>query len=472
VSEAHEPLLARAVAAARASGAAQLAVVGRALSHDEAARDPLDAFAAAQRDEPRFFLARPSEGMAWIGIGACAELATEGAERLAHAGALLREHAARMHVANGVPAPWLGGFAFSPRAPRAESAWRSFGSCRFALPRAWRVDAPDGARIGCAIRIAPSDELGSARVALGLAWQRAEALASAPPAAAATQREPALRLERPARGYRRLVAEALDAIAKGEADKLVVARAIECRGIATLAETLRALRAEHPRCATFAVAPSAPAGAELAFTGATPELLVRLSGGAVEAQALAGSARRGRTAAGDGRARRELLASAKERCEHEHVVASLRRALAPLCAELRVPEAPRALALGDVQHLETPIRARLAGGVRAGALELAERLHPSPAISGAPRDAAAAWLAANEPLERGWYAGAVGVLDASGDGELHVALRCALLEGERARLYAGAGVVSGSRPDAEARETRMKLRAVLRALRGASRATG
>jgi isochorismate synthase len=463
VSAADERLLERALAAARASGEPQLAIAGRALSREEAARDPILAFASAPPDGERFFLERPRAGAALVAVGACAEIATDGAQRLERAGALLRELAPRTHASEGAAARWAGGFAFAPEAPRADGAWRAFPSCRFVLPRAWLARAAGGGELGAAVCVAPADELPALIALLARARAEAESLAEAasiPPAARCESASTSLRLVRPARGYRRRVAEALDAIAKGDAEKLVVARAIDCRGAPPpLAATLRALRDAHPRCASFAIAPQRGT----AFLGATPELLVRVVRGAVEAQALAGSARRGETA---------LLASAKERSEHALVVDSIQDALGPLCDTLCAPAAPRALELGEIQHLETPVRGRLAAGVRAGALELAARLHPSPAIAGTPREAALGWLAQHEALERGWYAGGIGVLGADGDGELHVALRCALLHEGGARLYAGAGIVTGSRPAAEERETRLKLRAVLRALREASRARG
>ncbi len=481
MSAEHDATLSAALLAASASGETQCVVVERTLTPEEAARDALDAFASARGE--RFYLERPSAGAALLALGACATIESAGANRLEHAAALLRSQAARVHCAPGASARWVGGFAFAPDAVREDGDWGAFGSCRFVLPRTLIARDARGARLTCAIRIEPSDRMESARAALARARDPAEASlrreVATRPAEASLRPERGsvahcrarseLRLLRPDAGYPRLVSKALDAIAKGGVDKLVVARAVECSVVHTpLTRILRALRGAHASCTTFALAPRAAT----AFFGATPELLVRVEAGMLEVQALAGSARRGSTLARDARERSDLLASAKERGEHEHVVASLRRALGPLCAELSEPATPRALALGDVQHLETRLRGRLATGVRAGALELAARLHPSPAVAGAPRDAAERWLAEHEPLERGWYSGAIGWLDANGDGELYVALRCALLRAERARLFAGAGIVAGSRPAAEARETRLKLRAVFHALREASHARG
>ena len=220
---------------------------------------------------------------------------------------------------------------------------------------------------------------------------------------------------------------------------------------------LDTLRRVHPSCASFAVGrPGAT------FLGAAPERLVQLDGRRVETAALAGSARRGRNPEEDARLARELCESKKEQAEHAVVVRALREALSESCDEIAAPEAPRLLRLEGIQHLETP----LVGTLRdeASVLELAGRLHPTPAVAGAPQQAALAWIAQREELERGWYAGAIGVVRHDGGGEFCVALRSALLCGENAHLFAGAGIVAGSDPDAELRETRLKLRAMLGAL--------
>ena len=195
------------------------------------------------------------------------------------------------------------------------------------------------------------------------------------------------------------------------------------------------------------------------FLGASPEQLIRLSKGRLQTAALAGSAPRGHSPEEDARLGRKLLESKKDQAEHAVVVRALRERLASCCEKLEIPEAPRLRGLAGIQHLETPIRGRLREDLHV--LELAGRLHPSPAVAGFPRSGALAWLREHEGLERGWYAGAVGVVDAQGDGEFCTALRSALLRGGEARLFAGAGIVEGSKPRAELRETRLKLRALL-----------
>jgi isochorismate synthase EntC len=174
---------------------------------------------------------------------------------------------------------------------------------------------------------------------------------------------------------------------------------------------------------------------------------------------VAGSAPRGRSPEEDDRLGTALRESKKEQEEHAAVVRALREALAPLCVVLDVPEAPRLLRVEGIQHLETPIAGTLRDDAKL--FELAGRLHPTPAVAGAPREAALAWLAEHEALVRGWYGGGVGFLDAAGGGELCAGLRSALVCGSDARLYAGAGIVAASDPEAELVETRLKLRALL-----------
>jgi salicylate biosynthesis isochorismate synthase/menaquinone-specific isochorismate synthase len=193
----------------------------------------------------------------------------------------------------------------------------------------------------------------------------------------------------------------------------------------------------------------------------------------VATAALAGSAPRGRHPDEDRALGEALLASAKERSEHAYVVDALRGALADRCTSIDVPQAPRLRALFGIQHLETPIRGELLsdGGHETDILGLVEALHPTPAVGGVPRPAAECWLRENEGLDRGWYAAPIGWLDLAGGGDFRVALRSGLIrnglaaKGEsgasRARLFAGAGLVEGSDPEAELVETRIKLRALL-----------
>jgi len=152
------------------------------------------------------------------------------------------------------------------------------------------------------------------------------------------------------------------------------------------------------------------------------------------------------------------------------VVEAIREAMAAACTEVTVADAPRLVRISNVQHLYTQVQGRLRD--RHGLLDLAGRLHPTPAVGGMPRAAALAWIAAREGFERGWYAGAVGWLDAGGDGELAVAIRSALLRGSRATLFAGCGIVGDSDPEAEYAESCLKLRPLAEALEAPAALSG
>lgn len=256
--------------------------------------------------------------------------------------------------------------------------------------------------------------------------------------------------------WARRVQAALGAIAAGRLSKVVLARAVR-RDLPAgqrwdAARSWARLARVHPGAAAFLWREGGAA-----FVGATPEVLLRLRGAALETVALAGTAGRGADPAEDARLGAALLASDKERREHAAPVAAIEAALAAGGARGVRTGAARLRRLTHVQHLETPIRAERG---REGLLELAGRLHPTPATGGTPREPALAWLAAHERLERGAYAAPLGWLTPAGDGALVVALRSALFRGGSAWSFAGAGIVAGSDPAAEWAETELKLRAV------------
>jgi salicylate biosynthesis isochorismate synthase len=246
----------------------------------------------------------------------------------------------------------------------------------------------------------------------------------------------------------------------GDAAKVVLAREVIARGdgVVSAGMVARSLRAAYPSCFTYLVT-----GADgTAFAGASPELLVRRSGGRAFSQPMAGSVARGANEADDDRLARELVESAKDNAEHriasEFVVEALRKFSRTV--EAREPEVVR---FTNIQHLATTITAELAKPA-VEALDLAAALHPTPAVGGWPRPAAEALIDELEGLERGWYAGAVGWTDGQGDGEFAVALRCGLLWEDGARLYAGVGVMPDSDPARELEETELKFKALLMAL--------
>jgi len=263
-----------------------------------------------------------------------------------------------------------------------------------------------------------------------------------------------------------LVEEAVGEIDGGRFAKVVLAREVEVVANRDIhVETVvRRLRSLYPACTI--VNAEAAGDRSARFIAASPELLVSRLGDRVRSHPLAGTVPRSGDPAADRALAEALLGSAKDRAEHAWVVDDVRAALTPWCAELAVPAAPSIVSFRNVSHLGTLIEGRLAGQAadRPAALTLAAALHPTAAVGGTPRDAALGWLGDHERLDRGPYAGPVGWTDARGDGEWVVGIRSAVVDGARARLFAGVGVVAGSDPASELAETQFKLQALLAAV--------
>jgi menaquinone-specific isochorismate synthase len=267
--------------------------------------------------------------------------------------------------------------------------------------------------------------------------------------------------------WERAVSSAVASIQAGDLRKVVLARDLYAVASDEIdARVLLARLAErYPDCWTFSCA---------GLVGATPELYIRREGAAVSSLVLAGTTRRGGSDAEDARLGAALLASAKDVEEHRYAVADVRKALSPFCDRLDIDAEPSLLRLANVQHLATHVTGRLAatqvpgtGGVlgeHASSLALAAALHPTAAVGGTPSGTAMELIRELEGMDRGRYAAPVGWVDANGNGEWGIALRSAELDGRRARLFAGCGIVADSDPVAELAEAQNKFRAMQDAL--------
>lgn len=352
---------------------------------------------------------------------------------------------------------FVGGAAFAPGAAD-RAPWSGFGDAWFALPR-WTY-VHDGPRALLVLAVDARD------VAQATRWREELAIFRAALCGDFVSRyQPAMvELARAdAAQWHDQVTEITDAIAQGAVSKVVAARTaiVVLAAPVRAAELLAALDDRHADCVRVLIKPPC-AGALIA---ATPERLVHRDGDHVQCDALAGSiARTGDLDA----ATATLRASAKDRREHQLVVDAIRTALTDAGAQvvepavLSEPAEPAVRVLRHVIHLHTPFRAVLR--TPRHVLELAARLHPTPAVGGTPTDVAGEWIRTREPVARGWYAAPVGWFDLEGNGELAVALRSGVIAGHRAHLWAGAGIVAGSDPDRELAETEIKLRAMLGAL--------
>lgn len=339
----------------------------------------------------------------------------------------------------------LGGFAFAPdREP--EHPWSGFPPVLFRVPD---------------LAVTTTCGRTYARGDLSLLEQPGT---WAGPQARRLRPEPA----RPEPRWLDAAGQAVDRLRSGEASKVVLAREVVAHGDGVLGagRVVRSLHRAHPGCFTYLV--SGADGA--AFAGATPELLVRRLGSMAGSQPMAGSVRRGADRTEDDALARALRSGHKDSQEHRLTARHVAAALEP-CSRRVDPGQPEIVRLANIQHLATTVLADLQDPPPT-VLELGARLHPTPAVNGTPPLAARGLIDDLEGMERGWYGGAVGWMDEQGDGELAVAIRCGLLLGDRAHLYAGCGILPESDPEAELAETRLKLQVLLGALQAAGGVEG
>ncbi len=274
------------------------------------------------------------------------------------------------------------------------------------------------------------------------------------------------------------IAKAVQAIRSGSLEKVVLAEAVDL-SLATpppIPTVLAYLEQRYVGCSVFAFAEGIspreawPLGGqgepfyspERVFLGASPERLLSVWQGQIQIDALAGSVARGETVSQDQALARQLLQSSKDRQEHQLVVQSVAEALRQVGIQPHIPSQPRLLQLANIQHLQTLIQAEMPPDLHL--FDLLACLHPTAAVGGYPRQAAVDWIAATEPFDRSGYAAPLGWVDLQGNGEFVVAIRSALLCGNRARLYAGAGIVADSCPEQEVAEIRLKLQSLAQAL--------
>jgi isochorismate synthase len=421
--------------------------------------------AARRPAEDRFFcLDQPDrDGHALAALGTAALVEARGADRFREAaaaclslaeGAAVGDRAGDRAAPEGAGPVWVGGFAFAPDGGAAPE-WSSLAPAQLVLPELSLARGAGEARMTLSALL-QGDEAPDA-VVERLAARAAGLRAAEPPL---LDPDPVWRSQvasaAPPEHFEAAVARAVERIEAGEIEKVVLAREVRVHASRPFdpAPIHGALRAGFPSCFCYLVGTP-----EVAFCGASPELLVRREGERAQTVALAGTTRRSADPAVDRHLGEQLLSSAKNRAEQAIVARRIERRLEPLSVWVAAAEEPGLVKVQNVQHLATPIRAQLADPVPA--VELAGALHPTPAVGGEPWEAAEPLIPALEGLDRGWYAGTVGWTDLAEDGEFCVALRCALLRDRVAHVYAGNGIVRDSDPSDELAETEVKLDALL-----------
>ena len=380
-------------------------------------------------DSPVTWL-RKGEGL--VGWGVAAEIRTAGGTRFSDADKWWAETTARAEVHDEVAEPGTGLVCFGSFAFADEPGSSVLVVPRYVLgrrgDRTWLTtvdaDVPDLART----------PLPDAPVGLGFA-------------------DGALNGEE----WMSVVADAVARISRGDLEKVVLARDLlaTCAAPVDVRWPLRRLAEDYSMCWTFHVD---------GLFGATPEMLVRRERGLVTSRVLAGTIRRTGDDERDLALAATLARSSKDLEEHEYAVRSVADALEPHCSSMNVPEAPFVLHLPNVMHLATDVNGVVHD--EASSLQLAEALHPSAAVGGTPTPAATVLIAEIEGMARDRYAGPVGWMDATGDGEWGIALRSAQVLGDTVRLFAGCGIVADSDPEAELAESQAKFVPVRDALAG------
>jgi isochorismate synthase len=462
-----DTLLARAGAKARTSRRAVLASkVERIAAVDllsvmEAARNAAQSDSAvAALIATRMYWTRVADRFTLAGLGAAVTFAPEGADRFA---TIDREWSALVADAivedpsggaAGAGPMLMGGFAFDPEGPRTEQ-WRDFPAAHLIVPRLQLACSGGECWLTTTLLVGTDaqPDIDPATLAR-LRSTLLDAARRSAGAGARLQGDEHLSYgdARDASAWRETVRVAVDAIHAGRIEKVVLAREVRTTATRNFDATgaLRHMREAHPACYVFGFWHG-----DSVFAGATPERLVRADGRNIQASSLAGSVRRGATPDDDAARADELLASGKDRAEHEFVRRALCAGLERLCDDVTAEDGPSLLSLPNVHHLHTAVHARLRPGHTL--LQIVAQLHPTPAVGGSPRNAALRFIREHESMDRGWYAAPIGWLQRD-RGEFAVALRSALISGPGAALFAGCGVVSDSDPEQEYAESLLKLR--------------
>jgi salicylate biosynthesis isochorismate synthase/menaquinone-specific isochorismate synthase len=424
--------------------------------------DPCAAVFASRLASDRWFCwEQPDREFALAGLGVAHESSSRGQSRFSE----VAEDCLRTGWDGVVDEPprlpagagpvWLGGFAFDPEGG-GSSTWSSLPPGSLVLPELSLCRS--GERTFLTLNAVVGAGEDAERLESGLSARLAALRTEEPlplldphPIAHAE-----IRSARTPGEFEAAVEAATARIAAGAMSKVVLAREVIVSAAAAHdpAALFGALRVQFPACFCFCCGTP-----EAAFLGASPELLVRRSGAGVSTVALAGSTRRSSDPAVDDHLGEQLLRSDKDRREQRIVSERIVRALRPHAVWVEAASEPEIVKVANIQHLATPVIAQLAEP--HSAIEMAGLLHPTPAVGGEPWSEAAAAIAELEGMDRGWYAGPVGWMDATEDGEFCVALRSGLLRDRDAHLFAGVGVVAGSDPAAELAETEVKLGALL-----------
>ncbi len=437
--------------------------------------DPIQAYSGARQAGlgDCFFWDQPAEQNTLVGIGQAASIETDGMNcftESAIAWRALMSDVVVTYEPTTAPTPGsgpilFGGFAFDPLSLRTQ-LWSEFPGGLLILPRFLLSYSANQVTLTLNKLIQATDDIEQSALEIEASLKQLQVAIEHASMLPRDEMPSQFSIHeiKPASEWMEMVANSVDMIQQGAFEKVVLARSIQVllddqAEAFDISTTLQRLRESYPTAYVFAVQRG-----ERYFVGATPERLVQAQDGQIYTMALAGSARRGETEEEDEQLGLELLQSEKNNSEHTIVVAMVREALRNHCTNVNVTALPELLKLKNLQHLKTAIAGELIPG--RCILDVMADLHPTPAVGGFPRHAALEAIRNTEELDRGWYAGPLGWIGAGGHGEFAVALRSGLIDGSKATLFAGCGIVANSDPQAEYAECGLKFQVMLRGLGG------
>ncbi|MFZ5944652.1 MAG: isochorismate synthase [Bacillota bacterium] len=413
----------------------------------------------------RIFWSEPSRNMYIVGIGHAYTIdALSPNQRFSYVKnkwqQLLKQHIIKPDfypLIYGTGPILLGGFSFDPYKQKT-GLWNKFAEGKMVLP-AFMLTITDGQAWLTTNIIVDKYDCPDEKTAWLEEQKRLLLTSQAPPSP--KQNHILFQLEVSPEKWMDSVTKVTKDIRAGLVEKVVLARElrIKTKEVIQAEDVLARLLKEQPSSYIFAVE-----SGDNCFIGASPERLVKKQENEFLSMCLAGTIARGKSVEEDEKLGNELLHDEKNLHEHLLVVQMIKNAMEEGCKEIIIPEKPTLYKVRDVQHLYTPVVGRAKDNVLL--LDMVEKLHPTPALGGYPRDKALEKIREEEKLERGWYAAPIGWVDMNGDGEFAVAIRSGLFQGKWVSLFAGCGIVGDSHPESEYKETQMKFKPMLSALRG------
>lgn len=425
-------------------------------------QDPFQFFEAGKDiDAHCTFWQSADSDFTMVGVGKASQLYAKSKQRFQEVQSLwneLQENAMIHDEYNkkGTGMVAVGGFSFDP-GQQDQSPWESFLDTQMTVP-AYLMTKVDGeSYLTINALIFPEDHL--QQISNQLLNHREQLLSQQPSGTHLPSIKDAYEIAPD--DWKVSVKQATEDIKAGLIEKVVLARELRVafEEEAHITSILKTLANTQPNSYIFAYESNGDY-----FIGATPERLARLEERELVSTCLAGTIPRGRTEEEDQQFGQELMNDPKNRQEHQFVVQMIREAVEACSSHVSIPDAPVLYPLKNLQHLYTPVKAKLDEGYTL--LDVIEKLHPTPALGGMPQKESVDYIRTHETLNRGWYAGPIGWFDASNNGEFAVAIRSALIQKNEASLFAGCGVVEDSDPEAEYEETSVKLKPMMSVLGG------